>query len=636
MTIATFETLPLGATTAAAAGFDFLAAPAGGGATVIDTNPYRGAQCLQLTTGTAGAICYAERSTTLGVASSGQLYGRARFRLPVLPSDATGMRLFVVADSAGAFLAELRMTNAGRIQLRSGAGTILATAAATVAAGQWCDLGLAVLAFSATIGQAQLVVFAGDGTIAETLTSTATLNTLGAAGTTKAWVGAIRSGLASFVVVVDDVDWTTTGWPTTPTAPTVQNGPWTGAVTPTGFTAAYRLSGATAARLVASTTAELTNPATSGWVSPDSDGIVKLPITGLTPDTAYHYALDADGVVLDAGRGEARTFPPAGLPASYSLWFGSCQWTVPTALTYAAILNRTGPTGRALLGIHMGDLHYRDWGATTTAADILTQYWTSFGSAAMAPALAAIPFNYAWDNHDWGGDTSDLTAPAGDLVAAGYRQVIPSYPLPSSDGRGCFHSWVIGRVRFIQLDVRSFRTPQAETDGPDKTMLGAEQVAWFKTQLSAPEPLKVVCGNYYWRQDNVSSGRWGSYGYEFEQLNAYIQEHDVRVYVLFGDRHALCADDGSAPGAYGVPQAGGAPIQQGSVAGGSGESWSAGYYHTAPDTLQAYGWLDIVDSGTAITLHYQGITSLDGVTRVEMTTSFEAANSLPAVWGIHL
>jgi len=631
MTIATFETLPLGATTAAAAGFDFLAA----GASVIDTNPYRGAQCLQLSTGTAGAICYAERSTSLGVTSSGQLYGRARFRLPVLPPDATGMRLLVVADSGGAFLGEVRITNAGRLQLRNGAGTVLATATTTITAGQWCDIGLAVLAFSATVGQIQLVVFAGDGTLAETLTSAATLNTLGAGGTTKAMAGAIRSGLAAFIVVLDDVNWTTSTWPATPTAPTVQNGPWAGAVTPTGFTATYRLSGATAARLVASTSADLTAPVPSSWVAPDSDGIVKLAITGLAPDTAYHYGVDADGILLDAGRGEARTFPPAGLPASYSLWFGSCQWTVPTAVTYAAILNRTGPTGRALLGIHMGDLHYRDWGATTTAADILAQYWTSFGSAAMAPTMAAIPLNYAWDNHDWGGDTSDRTAPAGDLVAAGYRRAIPSYPLPASDRRGCYHSWVIGRVRFIQLDVRSFREPQADPDGPGKSMLGAEQVEWFKAQLVAPEPVKVICGNYYWRQDNANSGRWGSYGYEFEQLNTYIQANQVRVYVIFGDRHALCADDGSAPGAYGVAQAGGAPIQQGSVASGSGEPWSAGYYHTAPDTLQAFGWLDIVDSGTAITLHYQGITSLDGITRVEMTTSFEAANSLPAVWGIH-
>jgi phosphodiesterase/alkaline phosphatase D-like protein len=259
---------------------------------------------------------------------------------------------------------------------------------------------------------------------------------------------------------------------------------------------------------------------------------------------------------------------------------------------------------------------------------------TSLGSPSMAPHLAAIPFNYLWDNHDWGGDTSDRTAAAGDIVAAAYRQVFPTYPLPAGDGRGGYHTWVIGRIRFIQLDTRSYRDPQTDPDGPGKTLLGAEQKQWFKDCLLEAEPVKVICGNMYWRHDHPASGRWGSYGSEFTELNAFIAAHQVRAYVIFGDRHALCADDGTAPGAAGMPQAGGAPIQQGSIA--PGEPWSAGYYHDAPNTVQGFGWLDITDDDTTITIAYQGITSADGQTRIAMTTTFDAASSLEDLWGVDL
>lgn len=631
MAISTFEGLALGAFTAAASGFDFISGPAG--ATIISANPYRGERAAQLVT--SSGTCYLQRTTSAGISTSGQAYGRARFRMPALPTDATGVRLLVVADSSGAFLGDVRINNAGRLQLRDKAANTVGTFAMTYGANQWVDLGLAVLRFSATVGQLQAVIFNGSGQIAESLTSGTTLDTLGSGGTIACIAGAVRSGMSGYTVVVDDVDWATTGWPTITSTASVRNGPWAGAVTPTGFTAGYRLNGGSSARLAVSTSSTLAAPVYGTAAAPDADGIVKLSVSGLTASTSYFYGVEVDGVLLGAGRGEVKTFPAAGSPASFSVWFGSCQWTVPADSTYAAILARSGPNGRALMGIHMGDLNYRDWGASTTAADVLAQHMTSLGSDSMAPNLAKIPFNYMWDNHDWGGNDSDGTNPAGAVVAAQYRRVFPAYSLPASNGRGGYHSWTVGRVQFIQLDVRSYRSPQTNADVPSKTMLGAEQKAWLKARLTDPEPVKVLCGNYYWRKDAPSSGRWGAYATEFDELNAFVQANGVRLYVLFGDRHALCADDGSAADAYGIPQAGGAPIQQGSVA--SGEPWSQGYYHTAPSTLQAYGWLDITDTGSEIRLDYQGITSLDGITRVQMSTTFEISSSpLASVWGLPL
>lgn len=213
MAVSAFEGLPTGAVTAATAGFDFIASPTGGGAQVIGTQPFRGARCLQLTTGSAGAICYAERSTSAGVTSTGRVFGRLRFRVPVLPPDVTGVRVLVVADSVGAFRAEVRLVNTGKLQLRNAAGTVLATSTMTVALNTYVDLGLAVLAFSPTAGQMQMRIWDAAGVVAETWTSDTAQNTLGAGGLNRLQIGAIRSGLNLFTVVVDDVDWSTTDYP---------------------------------------------------------------------------------------------------------------------------------------------------------------------------------------------------------------------------------------------------------------------------------------------------------------------------------------------------------------------------------------------------------------------------------------
>lgn len=578
-------------------------------------------------------ICYAERTTSVNVNSTGQVFGRLRFRVPVLPPDSTGMRIILVADSTGSFRAEVRLIDSGKLQLRNAAGTVLATSTLTLTANTWADAGVAVLVFSTSVGQMEMRIWDAAGNIAETLASAANQNTSGAAGLCKLQVGAVRSGVNSYTVVVDDVDWSTSGYPAIPSAAAVQVGPWSGAVGPTGFTGAYRLANTASARLVVSTNSGLTSPVYGSTVAPDADGIVQLPVTGLTANTAYYFGVEADGLLLTGGRGEVKTFPAAGSQASFSLWFSSCQFNAPTDSTFAAILARNGPYGRALFGSHGGDMHYLDPDGTTTAAQLLAQYMTSLGSASMAPTVAKIPLAYEVDNHDWGGDTSDRTAAAGDLVAAQWRRLFPTYPLPATNGRGMYFTWVVGRVRLIQLDVRSYRDPQATSNSPTKTMLGVEQKSWFKAQLVAAEPVKIVCANYPWRDDGNGSGRWGSYPNEFDELSTYMATNvPGRVYVIAGDRHYLWADDGTSTGTRGIPQAGGAPIQQSSTT--PTDTWSQGTYTLGGPTMQAYGWLDVSDAGSSITIDYKGITSLDGVTRVSMTTviplSVAAAGSLSA------
>lgn len=573
------------------------------------------------TTGSGQA--YFEYSTSVGTVAVGNpVYGSADFMLPALPGAGLGgTRIALILTAADAFIAEWRINDTGKLEQRTGAGGLTNTSVASVTAGAWFKVHLTIVTISATVGQLQCRLFLdpNSNSPTETMTSLANLN-LGSTAAAKYRMGTART-FTDFATRVDNVRWSTTSQ--LPVEAGVLIGPVAGALTDDGFQVMYRTSDSAGQdhRLVVSLDAGLTSPVYSSAQVPDADGFVKLDISGLTADTPYFYGLEVDAVLLTAGRGQVTTDPTAGSQASYSVAFGSCQYDTPTAVTFDAIKDYSGPFGQVRRFIHMGDMNYRDWDGSDTAADIRAQYQTSMASASMSPLLSEVAMTYAWDNHDWAGSFSDKTAAAGPLVAAAYRQVIPSYALPATDGKGIWHTWVIGRVRFIQIDPRSQRDAYNAPNGPTKTMLGAEQKAWLKDRLQDPEPVKIICDNMYWRFDALLGDRWGSYGDEFIELNDFIDTNSVGLtYVIFGDRHALCADDGSTAATRGRPQAGGAPFQQGST--GVSEVWSQGYYDD-PGTMQAYGLLHVTDDGDQITIDYEGKTAADGVTRITMTTVVE-------------
>jgi hypothetical protein len=191
--------------------FQFIQIVAGGTVTYTAT-AFRGSLAGQFASGATVGTCYAEYTTSIGAASTGQVFCRLRFRLPTLPADTTGVRIVVVGDSTGSFRAELRVTSTGAVSLRGSAGTALATFSATYVAGDWWDVALAVLVFSTTVGQIEARKYAADGSITQTLTSTANLDTVGAGGANKLQAGMLRS-IANHTVLLDDVAWSTTAYP---------------------------------------------------------------------------------------------------------------------------------------------------------------------------------------------------------------------------------------------------------------------------------------------------------------------------------------------------------------------------------------------------------------------------------------
>jgi hypothetical protein len=205
--------------------FNFVQTVSGGASVYTSSSPYRGTLAGSFSSGgTTAGTAYAEYSTAVASSSSAPVYGRLRFMMPSLPADATGIRVAVITDSRR----RVRRRAAGHQRRRRVDPRVRrhrpGHVHGTYAAGTWWDVGLAILVFSTTVGQIQGRKYAGDGTVAQTITSSANQNTLASGGTNKFQTGMIRS-IVSATVVIDDVAWSLTGYPATAVAATSPTAP---------------------------------------------------------------------------------------------------------------------------------------------------------------------------------------------------------------------------------------------------------------------------------------------------------------------------------------------------------------------------------------------------------------------------
>lgn len=133
---------------------------------------------------------------------------------------------------------------------------------------------------------------------------------------------------------------------------------------------------------------------------------------------------------------------------------------------------------------------------------------------------------------------------------------------------GCYHSYVIGRVRFVLTDSRSYRSANGDVDNSSKTMLGTTQKTWFKNEITAA---KNAGQAVVWVQSNSwiapagdnSNDNWGGYTTERQELVDHFTAQDMLSSIIYvhGDMHAAALDSGThSPG--GIPVMCGAPENQ--------------------------------------------------------------------------
>lgn len=350
-----------------------------------------------------------------------------------------------------------------------------------------------------------------------------------------------------------------------------------------------------------STSSNMASPVYTALQTPDSRGITRHSLTGLVPGTTYWYQVESAGTLIGTPQ-QFKTLPGTG-PTNFSFGFSSCRHHSnnspspnPAALASAQARNID-------FFLEIGDLHYLDISANDQAA-FHAGYDEVFTRSNFVNLLKAVPTGYVWDDHDFGGDGSNGGSPAGPAAQTVYRQRVPHPALPHSNG--IYHTFVVGRVRVIMLDCRSFRSPNGNTDNSSKTMLGSTQKTWLKDLLdNANTPYTVIVSSVGWVGGTESAqDHWGNYQTERNEIGGWITANTAKTKVVFisGDAHMLAIDDGSNAVA-GTPQYHAAALNQtGSVKGGP-------YSHGTLQGGNQYGIISVTDDGSNISVTYSGYRS---------------------------
>lgn len=268
---------------------------------------------------------------------------------------------------------------------------------------------------------------------------------------------------------------------------------------------------------------------------------VRFDLSSLSPDTAYSYQIEVGGVALGGTTGTFKTAPSGA--CSFTVAFSGDGFTKSNHASYHEI--------RALcplLFLHMGDAHYRNIGTNDPKA-----FHAAFDEMLAQPRqnelFANIPTAYVFDDHDYGTNNSNSSSPSKPAACSVYRQRVPSHPLVEAGPSGSvYHTFDIGRVRFVVTDQRSAASPDSNTDNSSKSMLGTAQKTWFKNLLSnsAGKLIVWICPRTFDAGVTAGGDSWAGFTTERAELVSHIHTNcPGRVIVLSADMHALGIDDGS-------------------------------------------------------------------------------------------
>lgn len=382
---------------------------------------------------------------------------------------------------------------------------------------------------------------------------------------------------------------------------------WSGAVTTSSFRVNARLTvEGGISRLVVSIRPDLGNPIYSTAdtaLAATNNRVVSHLITNLSPNAHYYFGFEINGAVDYGAIGHAKTFPEG--PGSFTLGVASCATTGSQHPVFQTILSLHPD-----FFLHTGDLHYED-----ISVNDINRFRLAYDRVLASPAQSAlfreVPIMYIWDDHDFGPNNSDSTAPGRLASRLTYQEYLPHYPLAFGSGNiSINYTFNVGRVFFIVCDSRSARSPAYSPDNANKTMLGVAQKAWFKQQLlmaNGKYPLIVWVNTLPWIGTTGDDG-WYLYPTERREIANFIKANDIRgLCQLSGDAHMLAIDNGTNSD-YATGGGAGFPVMQAAALDRSpslkGGPYSEGAY---PGTGQ-FGLMSVVDNGDSIiTVNWSGL-----------------------------
>lgn len=281
-------------------------------------------------------------------------------------------------------------------------------------------------------------------------------------------------------------------------------------------------------------------------VDPERDFTRQVPLTGLKPATAYRFHIDYRAAPSEPARqsdeGTFTTAPATESPARV-------KFVVTTGHKFATI-DSPGKGQKIYLSmlalqpnffVHTGDIVYYDNDITIArnVAEARSHWHRMYNLPHQRQFHARIPSYFIKDDHDtlkndcWPGQTyHDLT------FAQGQEIFLEQVPM----GERTYRTIRWGKDLQVWLpEGRDFRSPNTMEDGPDKTIWGREQMAWFERTVRASDaafrvlisPTPVVGPDRLNKGDNHANAAFETEG---SRLRAFMASQKNMI-VVTGDRH---------------------------------------------------------------------------------------------------
>ena len=332
-----------------------------------------------------------------------------------------------------------------------------------------------------------------------------------------------------------------------------------------------------AAHFELSTTSDFEDSFESDWMraTPGNDHIVKTQIDGLNSGTRYYYRL-----VYGPDRDLVRTGPTRTFETLDGAEVASeVSFVVVTGMRYNAFQNAYDGPDKALgypalatildMGpdffVATGDNVYYDvpfQAAAKTPAELRKKWHEQFVQPRYADLFAEVPTYWEKDDHDFRYNDSDNTGdtePSPELGNAIFLEQVPVAD-PAAPNPLTYRTHRINQDLQIWLtEGRDYRSPNMMTNGPEKTLWGAEQLAWLKrTLLESDATFKILIsptpmigpddaeqagrpaeGHDSLKRDNHADP--AGFRYERDQFcdsltdNGFLE--DQNFYIICGDRH---------------------------------------------------------------------------------------------------
>jgi alkaline phosphatase D len=187
--------------------------------------------------------------------------------------------------------------------------------------------------------------------------------------------------------------------------------------------------------------------------------------------------------------------------------------------------------------MHLGDTVYADIPKrdfAPTLAHYRRKHATIRDDRPLQNFMAQCATFAIWDDHEIQND-----AHGGLPQIAQAEQAFREYwPCQSVAKTGLYRAMLLApEVELIILDTRRFRSLQAMDDGPEKTMLGAPQLAWFLDRLKrSTARFKIVATSVPFH--GSSADAWGNYKTERDHVAAFIKHEQIaNVVMITADYH---------------------------------------------------------------------------------------------------